>query len=120
MNQNQIFIGDIRVCTKYSSKDISTNLKKIIKETEEYKKDAILIKIKNGGFIDIDTLNNIIDYMNIISHKTKGGWRLGGLMMDIQPHFEGALYIDRATLKPYFENKHIDNVSVKQLKLERK
>lgn len=120
MNQKQVFIGDIRICTKYGSKEMFPGLNKIVKETKEYKKDAVLIKIKNGGFVDIDCINSITDYMDIITHKTKGGWRLGGLMMDIKPNYEGALYVDITSLKPYFENKQVNNVSIKQLKLERK
>jgi len=122
MNQNQVFIGDIRICTKFESKPVphSNKVRKIVKETKEYKKNAVLIKITNGGLVDIDCINSITDYMNIISHKTKGGWRLGGLMMDLGPHYEGALYVDKASLKPYYKDNSISKTSIKQLKLERK
>ena len=129
MKSEQIFIGDIRKCTKYerhttfetktyiNGQSIGLDGFGYIKtEDELFKENAILIKIEKGGYVDLETINSVLDYIRIHKDKTKDGYRLGGLMMSTSSHKLNSLFVDRDSLKPYYSNEQTKNVSVRQLK----
>lgn len=134
MKTDQIFIGNIRKCTKYkmhttliSSLFIgdqcvgSDSFGHIETDDELYKENAVLIKIKNGGYVDLERFNSILDYIKIYRSITKNGYRLDGLMMSTSAHCIDSLFVDEKSLKPYYSNKsQINNISVRQLKKEKK
>lgn len=125
MKTDQIFIGDIRRCTKYEKHiTLSSMTANVIRESfgyieeddELYKENAILIKIKNGGYVDLERFNSILDYIKIHKDITKNGYRLGGLMMSTSAHCLDSLFVDEESLKPYYTAKQTSNLSVHQLK----
>ena len=130
MKTDQIFIGDIRKCTKYETHNTFSSSAYIgdqcigcdsfgyIDEDDElYKENAVLIKIENGGYVDLERFNSILDYIKIYRDITKDGYRLGGLMMSTSGHCIGSLFVDEKSLKPYYDDKQrTDNISVHQLK----
>lgn len=130
MKTDQIFIGDIRKCTKYNTHTtfsssmyigdqcIGCNSFGYVDEDDElYKENAVLIKVKNGGYVDLENFNSILDYIKIHQDITKNGYRLGGLIMSTSAHCVNCLFVDRKSLKPYYTNKEQDNnISVHQLK----
>ena len=125
MKTDQIFIGDIRRCTKYEKHiTLSSMIANIGRESfgyieeddELYKENAILIKIKNGGYVDLERFNSILDYIKIHKDITKNGYRLGGLMMSTSAHCLDSLFVDEESLKPYYTAKQTSNLSVHQLK----
>ena len=74
MKTDQIFIGDIRKCTKYETHTTFSSstyigdqcigcdsFGYIDKDDELYKENAVLIKIKNGGYVDLERFNSILD-----------------------------------------------------------
>ena len=84
---------------------------------ELYKENAVLIKVKNGGYVDLENFNSILDYIKIHQDITKNGYRLGGLIMSTSAHCINSLFVDRKSLIPYYKNKEQDNnISVHQLK----
>lgn len=130
MKKGQIFIGDIRKCTKYDTHTtFSSNcyigdqcigcdsFGYIEVEDELYKENAILIKIENGGYVDLERFNSILDYIKIHHDLTKNGYRLGGLMMSERAHCIDSLFVDEKSLKPYYADEiQNNNVSIRQLK----
>lgn len=132
MKTDQIFIGDIRKCTKYETHTTFSNstyigdqcigcdsLGYIDSDNELYKENAILIKIKNGGYVDLERFNSFLDYIRIYRDITKDGYRLGGLMMPTSAHNIDSLFVDESSLKPYYTNhQRPTNISVHQLKMQ--
>ncbi len=130
MKTNQIFIGDIRKCTKYdrhTTFSCSTyfdnqcigcdSIGYIDKDDELYKANAILIKIQNGGYVDLEKLHSILDYIGVYLDITKDGYRLGGLMMSTFPYCINSLFVDESSLRPYYDSKQqTTDISVRQLK----
>ena len=122
MKIEQILIGDIKKCTRYkehttfsiNTGDIIDRIGYTETEGEVYKKDAVILKMNNGGYIDIDNYNTI-GKLRILTSRSK----LGGLVLSKFASYEGCLYIDN--LKPYFNDQlQVNKILVKQLKKQRK
>jgi len=130
MKTDQIFIGNINKCTKYK---IHNNFSSetfigdqciccdsfgyIEVENEVYKENAILIKLKNGGYVDLENLNSIFDHLKIAGTIKKEGFYLGGIIMSNYAHCNGSIFVDTKSLVPYrTKNKTYSNISVRQLK----
>ena len=118
MKAEQIFIGDIRKCTKYETHTtfsssayignqciVCDSFGYIDEDDELYKKNAILIKIKSGGYVDLERFNSIIDYIRIYHDITKNGYRLGRLMMSTSAHCIDSLFVDEKSLQPYYGDR---------------
>lgn len=134
MKTDQIFVGNIRKCTKYElhtkfSSSISMGQGIVISDSvghlttddELYKENAILIKIKNGGYVDLERVHSIFDHIRVYRDITENGIRLGGLIMSTEAHCIDSLFVDRASLKPYYPDKQqTDDISVRQLKKQLK
>ncbi len=132
MKAEQIFIGNINKCTKYEQHDILKSelidgitgevvgcqkFGYIEREGEVYKENAILIRLQNGGYVDIDNLNSILDHLSVHRDITKDGYRAGRLIMPTLAWKEGCLYVDESTLrKCYSESESQDKVTVRSLK----
>lgn len=129
MKPEQIFIENIRKCTEYKENTtfqsktyidgecIGTDAIGFIESDDElFKENAILIKLKQGGYVDIERLNSILDYIKMRKDITKTGYILGGLIMSTSSHRIDSLFVDETSLKPYYNNKQQKNISVRQLK----
>lgn len=133
MNSNQVFIGNIRRCTKYEthitfgSQTYINNdciscdsLGYIEEESENFKENAILIEVSKGGYVDIESYKTALDYFKIRQNLQKSRFHLGNLIMSTSPHKTGCLYIDSTTLKPFYDKEESHNVSIHRLKKELK
>ena len=133
MKPEQIFIGNIKRCTEYkehiTSQDktyingqcfICDEFGYIETNSEFFKENAILIKIKKGGYVDLERLNSLLDYIRVYKDIRFNGYMLGGLMMDTSPHDLNSLFVDKKSLKPYYSNEQTKNISVRQLKKQLK
>lgn len=130
MKAEQFFIGDIRECTKYEMHTTFSSSTYIgdeclgcdsigytVSDDALYKKDAVLVKVVNGGYVDIDSINSIFDFLSIRKDISDDGFSLGGLIMSTSAAFPHSLFVDEKTLKPYYaENNKQDDVSVFKLK----
>lgn len=88
----------------------------IVEDDELYKENAVLIKIKNGGYVDLEKLNSILDYIKIYRDITKDGYHVG-LIMPTSAYGIDSLFVDEKSLKPYYINKQQkSNISAHQLK----
>lgn len=131
MKAERVFIGDIKKCTKYERHDLFTSktyigddcigcdsFGHIEAESELYKKDAVLIRFKNGGYVDLDNLKTIVDYLKVHSDITKDGFYLGGLIMSTSPHQCDSLFVDSDSIKPYKNKDNKETIFTRQLRKE--
>lgn len=131
MKLEQIFIGDIKKCTKYErcpSRTYTTRFGvvtgvesevTITYNEEVYKEKAVLIKIDKGGYVDLDRLNTIMDILKIHKDLLPNSYRVGGLMMATRAHKEGCLFVDENSLTPmYSQEVGQKETTAKQLKKE--
>lgn len=130
MKSEQIFIGDIRKCTKYETNNTfssgmyignqcidCTSFGYIDTDDEIYKENAVLIKLKNGSYVDLERLNSVLDYIRIYRDMTSDGYYLGGIMMSTSAYGMDSLFVDEKSLTPYYTDKQQpSHISVHQLK----
>lgn len=130
MKTDQIFIGDIKKCTKYETHTtFSTysyfgdqcigggSVGYIEEETELYKKNAILIKVRDNRYVDLEQLNSILNYIKIFLHMVDKSQYLGELIMPTCAYYKNSLFVDEKSLKPYYnDNLQISDISVRKLK----
>lgn len=65
-----------------------------------YKENVLLVKIKNGGYVEFDKLNSLINKIKIGKDIHKNGWR-EGFMMSTCPSYVGDHFVDDSSLEPY-------------------
>ncbi len=130
MDSNKIFVGDIKRCTKYdnivlissvlSIEDAPISIEKIGYidiNAEPYIDNAILLKIKDGRYVDINRLNTIKDYLRMYYEYLSKYIYHNGILMPTRPMAKGTLFVDEASLKPYYADEK-RNVSIRSLKRE--
>lgn len=136
MRKNQVYTGDIKKCTSYEpylevggSRTFGYVITGINYQSEIFKKKTILIKLKNGKYVDIDSLNSIMDYIKIYKdnlllnseiYNMDLYTKLSGLLLNTSPSDINSLYVDNNSIKPYFEEDDKKHISVLKLKKERK
>lgn len=132
MRQKQVFIGNIKKCTKYinhsrfneivyiGDKCINLNSFGYVEtEDEVYKENVLLVKIKNGGYIDLENFNSILDYIKIYKDNLKEGYALWKTIIPAYPREINSLFVDEKSLKPYF-NKNKEQTDISLYKLSKK
>ncbi len=125
MNKDQIFIGTIRKCTTYEVRSVFCHSTHIdgqcigvdgigynLIDSEIYKENAILIDLKDRGYIDLESLDSFLDCIRV--YQTYG---YGLDLMSFSPNHIGELFVDASTLRPYYDTaQKSKHVSVYQLK----
>jgi len=123
----QVFLGNINICTKYENVDLyrfenDFSIERfgyIEKEFEVYRRDVILVKIKDGAYVELEKINNFFDELKIRLHFTLDGFiriRNDGIVMVTFLFFFGHKYVDEGSLIPCFQNRNEEKVSHKVLK----
>ena len=128
MKKDQIFIGDIKKCTKHDEHTILSiegpfggdffGYTEV--ESELYKKDAILVKVTNHGYVDLEDLNSALDMLRVKKYITKSGWINNSWIMSTSPNYVDDLFVDSNSIRPYYKNENSEKISIKQLKKEKK
>lgn len=130
IDMNNVFIGTINKCIQYDTKTTfssetyigedcigSDSFGYIVEDGIKYKENAKLLKVTTNGYVDLDTLNSILDEIKVKSKITKdGGFYLNGLILSTSPHKLGCLYVDSSTLIQYKPLEQIKKPTVKKLK----
>ncbi len=129
MKSNQIYIANLRKCTKHNSHALfqsSTSINGeslgeeifgfVDRDDELYKENAILIKMQGGGYVDLDVLNNYFDYLRLFKDVTPSGFVNNGIFMSTMPSKVGDVFVDYKTIKPYYDFPQVENVSFRSLK----
>lgn len=134
MKPDKIFIGNIKRCTKYISHSRFTgnvfigeecvNLSSfgyIESEDELYKENAVLVKTKNGGYIDLENFNSILDYLKIYKDDVQRDYNLWKTIMPTHSRGNNSLFVDENSLKPYFNSEDKkEEISIYQLRRRQK
>lgn len=129
MKSNQIFIANLRKCTKHESHALFQSSTEINGESlggeifgytdrqdELYKENAILIQMKNGAYVDIDVLKSYFDYLKLFRDITPNGFINNGIFLSTMPTKVGDIFIDYKTIEPYYDFPQVENVSFRSLK----
>ena len=128
MKTDRIFIGNIKMCTKYEFSNIISNndyiddkcigsasFGYIDYEDKVVKENAILIKLKDCFYVDVENLNSFLDYIlisGVIINPI-----LTNLVISTFASRKNQLFVDKESLKPYYDKEEkIDNISLKTLK----
>lgn len=130
MDSNKIFVGDIKICTKYDnvilqsstffvdSAPISIERFGFIDVmAKPYINEAVLLEIKDGRYVDINRLNTIKDYLRMYYECFSKYIYHNGILMPTRPMAEGMLFVDEESLIPYYLGEE-KNVSIRSLKRE--
>ena len=80
---------------------------------EMYKENVLLAKIENGGYVEFDKLNSLINRIKIGKDIHKNGW-CEGFMMSTCPGNVGDYFIDANSLESYKN----DGVTVKRYRMK--
>ena len=133
MNTKRVFIGDIKQCIKHNRSLICTNTTNVNdesivtnyygyskKSTIVYKKNAILIKINDDYYIDIVKIESLIDLLKLYYGKIINKAYLNKILMTTSPSGISSIYVDKASLKPYFGDVlRYNEESIPKLKREK-
>ena len=128
MKTEKIYIGNIRRCTSYEehyTRTASTCIDDMCIENESlgyinsddvlYKENAILLKLDNGGFVDLEDLNSLLDILKLKKNSLSKWITLGGSVMITTPYENDCLFVDRNSLRNYSDEVK-SNVSVYKLR----
>ena len=129
IDMKNVFIGTIRKCTEYNTHTTfssSTYIEDDYIGTDSFgyieydsiisKENAKLLKVTNGGYVDLDLLNSLLDEIKVKSKITKNGFYTNGLIMSTDANKVGDLFVDESTLIQYEPLKEITRPTVKKLK----
>jgi len=130
MKTNQIFRGDIKICTSYETYTSIVSeayigdqcigrdcLGHIELDSEFYKRNAILLRIRRDKYVDLNRIASILDYIKIYLESRRKGFYLEDLAISTRPWSKGSLFVDEKSLKPYFDNmKQVSDISILRLK----
>jgi len=121
IDMNNVFIGTIERCTKYEMHTTfalgDAEAGYIIKESVPYKCSAKLLKVTNGGYVDLDLLNSFLDEIEVKNKISKdGGFYRSSLIMGTSPYGMDCLFVNESTLKQYIPLQEIKRPTVKKLK----
>ena len=127
MKSEKIFIGDIKKCTKYqrhnmfeSSMYINEELMftysfgYIESDSIIYKRNAILIKTKNGGYVDFEDLNGYLYLLKLKVKEFKKWIKIGNLILTTNASKVDTLFVDEESLKLYYKDNTKKNVPFKE------
>lgn len=129
MKTNQIFIGDIKKCTKY---DVHTTFSSsmyigehciggssigyVDEEYEIYKENAVLIKVADYAYVDLESLNSILDYIRIYRDMLLRDYS-SGLIISTSAYCINTLIVDENFLMPYYtDERQVEDISIRKLK----
>lgn len=120
MKSDQIFVADLRKCTDLHFNGIhidGASVGCISADSEPFKKDAILIKIDDGRYVDLEALDSALDYIKVRCITALCQSCVGSLIIPTFTFKSGAIFVDESTLKPYLNQKVMPNhIAFKQLK----
>ena len=124
MKVEGIYIGDILISTKYTMKmthmtdmlGIMAGVGHIEEESKLYKKDALLIKVHQFGYIDYDELKLFADIRIKNALEKNGGFKLGSIIMP-EMSFGTILYVNSKNLKEVTKDYDLEtDMSARQLR----
>jgi len=124
LENSRIFTGTIMLCTKYKKVPhlISDGMAfgHIETEAKVYKENAVLVRIKDNAYVDIEGLS-LLDIVHLYLENEKR-IKNNELCMPSLPSglYEEQLYVDSNSLKPYVTtDKKQKNISLMKIKRQK-
>ena len=103
MKTDNVFVGDIRVCTKcidHVVMEVSNKKAGYVEIDDElHQENAVLVKTTSGKYVELHKLylfNGLLDFLpkaKLLSFSN--------MIMSIAPERAGELFVDEKSLKPY-------------------
>lgn len=117
MSKKEIYIGNILKCTDSTKNSpnqlkittynylpsqeetsINFSLYRFEEQYEIYKRDATLIKLGEGIYIDKEDIKSVLDYLNILMHRNNLS-KIGMKLIGTFPIGYGSLFVEKEKLK---------------------
>lgn len=117
INKKNIYIGNIKRCTKYREVDINGQPSYVVYNSEIYAKDVILVKVSDNpvGYINLRSFESLLDYLKENNIKNYEGSSLEDSVLYTRVSGLGSMWVDK--VKPYYKR---DMGQVKINKIEKK
>ena len=121
IKKENIFIGNIKRCTKYREVDMnekdSHESGLVYYNSEVYAEDVILVKVsdKPAGYINLRSFEALLDYLKQNNIKDYEGPSLEEAILYTKVNGQGSIWVDRGSLKPYYK-KEKGKVKVRKIK----
>lgn len=124
MKPEQIYVGNINKCTMYKTVNLFglrnefgfspyTHIKT---QSEIHKENAVLIKLRESKYVELESLKNLLKILRILMELDGTTYSTTSPVMDVTPFCEDILFVDEASLKPYYkEPQNMRSVSVRKL-----
>ena len=101
----QLYCGAINQCRRFvvdKHEGVHARQIRSMKPVSEvYKPDAILVKVKNGGYIEKEKFQSLLSKIKAKNYVMEYGYYIDDFMMPSVPYKEGCLYVDEDSLQSY-------------------
>lgn len=121
IKKENIFIGNIKRCTKYREVDMnekdSHESGLVYYNSEVYAEDVILVKVSDNpvGYINLRSFESLLDYLKQNNIKDYEGPSLEEAILYTKVNGQGSIWVDSVSLKPYYK-KEKGKVKVRKIK----
>lgn len=120
IKKENIFIGNIKKCTKYREVDMLEQKGKsnyILYNSEVYAEDVILVKVsdKPAGYLNLRSFEALLDYLKQNNIDNYEGPSLEESILYTKVNGPGSIWVDSVSLKPYYK-KEKGKVKVRKIK----
>lgn len=121
IKKENIFIGNIKRCTKYREVDMnekdSHESGLVYYNSEVYAEDVILVKVsdKPAGYINLRSFEALLDYLKQHNIDNYEGPSLEESILYTKVNGLGSIWVDSVSLKPYYK-KEKGKVKVRKIK----
>jgi len=120
IKKENIFVGNIKKCTKYRKVDINKNKganSYVVYNSEVYANDIILVKISNNPveYIILSTFEVIIDYLKENNLNELNDKFFEEQVFGIKAKGLGSTWVDNNSVKPYYKNEK-GKIKIKKIK----
>lgn len=103
----KICVGNLMECTKYAMHTtmnfegfgIQTGIGYTEKESKVLEEDVCLLKVKNGGYVRLDSIHKFSDYLRINQCLTKDGYKINKFMLGTSAVDLGEVFVNEESLK---------------------
>ncbi|MBE6159896.1 MAG: hypothetical protein E7157_02490 [Lactobacillales bacterium] len=119
VNKKNIFIGNIKRCTKYREVDINGQPSYVVYNSEIYAENVILVKVSDNpvGYINLRSFESLLDYLKQNNIKNYEGTSLEDSILYTHVNGLGSIWVDK--VKPYYK-KELGHVKVSKIEKKEK
>lgn len=125
MKKNQIFIGNVHICTKHEQQntvasetvDSKCGFSSISWESEVLEKDIPILKLKNGNYVCIDSVDSLDSYIDLYRYVLGTSDYLPDIVLSDSPKKESEIFVDEKSLVHYYpQNQANEKITINKVK----